>query len=250
MEQRRTKLRPLQRFEWSDLPRRSDESRGGRFHDKEQFAGAIRDIERHRAEIVGGPWAATNLESAGRIAMASLQLEGMNIAEADVVEALLKNGVRGDLRSRQAQLIRNHVAIQLRIELSLRRGEPLKPAMVLGWYISLCTGLPLGGLPLHRMRRLEEVCRRVNSPPMQLESAVNDIARLYCNLISDPLVPSFNGVMVRLVMRYHLGRCSLPQVLLREELAGARDGDEQRAYGAMVMLLEDSVRAQGCAPSA
>lgn len=250
MDQRRMKMRPPQRFEWSDLQRRGLESRGGRSLVKQSLAGAMRDIEKRRSEAISavsesegnGHDIAHDLESAGRIAMASLRLEGIPLAEADVVETLLKSGVRGDLRNRQAQMIRNHVAIQLHIERCLKKRCLLKPAMVLGWYSSLSAGLPMVSLDAGRMRRLEDVCRRVNSPPMQLESAVRDIAQLYCNLISDALVPSFNGVLVRLIMRYHLGRCSLPRVIFREELAGARDGDDQRAYTAMVLLLESSVR--------
>jgi hypothetical protein len=33
-------------------------------------------------------------------------------------------------------------------------------------------------------------------------------------LLSDPFVPSFNGILARLLLQCHIGRCGLPVVVL------------------------------------
>ena len=57
--------------------------------------------------------------------------------------------------------------------------------------------------------RLAALVERMNSPELRLQAGVQQVARLHAQLLADPLVPSFNGILARLLLRYHLGRCGL-----------------------------------------
>jgi hypothetical protein len=48
---------------------------------------------------------------------------------------------------------------------------------------------------------------------LRLAAAIPEIASLHVTLLADPLVPSFNGILSRLLLRYHMGRCNLPAVV-------------------------------------
>lgn len=245
-KQRKENQRPPRspRFAWSDLHHHPDEMRGGRGGSvlpEPDLASLIHQIERRRRRYALPR--REELAFLGKTTLSSLRMEGLQVAEADVVEALLKGGVQGDLRPRRAQLVRNHVAIQFQIERCIRNGVPLKPSAVLGWYASLCSGRPATGIDAGGMSCLEEVCRQVNSPPMQLQAAIADIAALHCRLLQDPLVPSFNGILARLLLRYHLGRCALPSVLFDEQTDQIRQPDQRRIYARLIVLLNDRLAA-------
>lgn len=149
------------------------------------------------------------LEGHARLTAKSLHLDGIPCREERIVDAVLGGGLRGDLRSRPAQLIRNHVAILLRMDLDARHVRPLESSTVLRWYASLCAGLPMPTIDDSRCRRIESVCRQINSPPMQPKPAVEQVFRLYAALLSDPLFPTLNGLMSRLLARCHALRCRL-----------------------------------------
>lgn len=244
MEKAQQFRQPSQHFAFSDLKRRWNEGSGGWRFDDSEFAGALRRVGRKRkGENPKGRQWRERLEEHARTTRASLRLDGLEVGEAAVVEAMVKGGMRCDLRSRLAQMVRTHVAILFRIEQALRRDHSLKPATVLGWYASLCAGLPTPAFDDGRMRRLEQVCRQINSPPMRLRAAVEDVGSLYYRMLQDPLVPSFNGILARLLLRYHLGRCGLPAVSLQEELDRSEMGDEKRMCWRLVMLMEEQLRA-------
>src|SRR5205814_2494563 len=61
--------------------------------------------------------------------------------------------------------------------------------------------------------RIERVVSSINSPQLRLWPAVQEITALHVRLLADPFVPGFNGIMARLLLRYHLGRCGLPPVV-------------------------------------
>lgn len=63
------------------------------------------------------------------------------------------------------------------------------------------------------MDRLQAVAGRISSPRLRLQPAIQDVARVHSRLIADPVVPSFNGILARLMLCYHLGRCGLPPVM-------------------------------------
>lgn len=229
------------RFAFSDL-RRSEAARVNPDITDGGVASALTRIESWRKSISPAAIRHDTLEFHGRVTLVSFRLERMRIGEAEVVECLLKGGVRGDLRSRQAQMVRNHVAILRHIELCLARASSVEPSVVLGWYASLCGGLAATGLDALGMRRLDLVCRQINSPPMRLHAAIADVSSLYSRLLQDPLVHSFNGIFARLLLRYHLGRCGLPQVVFDDETDFDLRRDERRLYRRLVVLLEERLR--------
>jgi hypothetical protein len=104
------------------------------------------------------------------------------------------------------------------IEGTLRNNWPLKSAAVLRWYTSISSGLSTNELGVEKMSRLEQIVRRIDSPQLRLQPSVQEIARTHVELLNDPLFPSFNGILSRLLLRYHLGRCSLPFVIFDEAI--------------------------------
>jgi len=170
-----------------------------------------------------------------RATYASFRLEGLDVSEVEVRESLARGGHNGAggggerpamLRSRQGQRIRNHAAILRRIETDLRDGLALTSEAVVRWYTGIAAGLSIAGLDRASMRRLDEMVRRLNSPQMRTGPAVREIAGTYARLLSDPLVPGFNGILSRLLLRYHMGRCKLPPVVFDAGLDGSlRSGE-------------------------
>ena len=149
-----------------------------------------------------------------RLTVISFRLDGLPVTDTEATEALAGVGGHRPFRSRLSQRIRNHVAILRAIQRSLIHGTTLKVPTVLRWYTSLSCGLSTTRLDEATMDRLHNVVGRISSPRMRLQPAVQDVARLHSQLMNDPLVPSFNGILVRLLLHYHLGRCGLPPVLL------------------------------------
>lgn len=148
-----------------------------------------------------------------RATFSSFRLDGIDLAEQDVVAALAVGRQRQALRSRATQRIRNHISILHHIENAVRIGESLKTQVVIRWYTTVGSGLINSNLADAVMDRLDQVVRRINSPQLRLQAALSDIARLHVLLLSDPLVPSFNGILARLLLRCHLGRVGLPPIV-------------------------------------
>jgi hypothetical protein len=136
--------------------------------------------------------------------------------------------------------IRNHVAILHRIERGLHRGESLKTAAVVRWYTLIASGLSITSLDEPTMGRLDQLVRRINSPHLRLQPAVQEIARLHVQSLADPLVPGFNGILVRLLLRYHLGRCGLPPVVFHSETDGPLLTDETTLLARLLELIDES----------
>jgi hypothetical protein len=143
----------------------------------------------------------------------SFALEGIELTAEQVQDSISHGPAQRKFRSRAAQRVRNHVAILHGIENALRVGEPLKTSAVVRWYTSISSGLSTAGLGAAVMTRLENIARRINSPQLRLQPALQEIVQTHADLLSDPLLPSFNGILSRLLLRYHLGRCALPFVV-------------------------------------
>jgi hypothetical protein len=148
----------------------------------------------------------------------SFRLEGMDVLLHDVHNAIARGAAQRKFRSRAAQRVRNHVAILHSIERSLRKNHTLKTQAVLRWYTSVSSGLSTSELGIERMARLEQLVRRIDSPQLRLQPAIQEIARTHTELLSDPMFPSFNGILARLLLRYHLGRCGLPAIVFDESI--------------------------------
>jgi hypothetical protein len=174
----------------------------------------LRTIERKRRRLIrdGGRWQRLSRPQLLRIALASFRLEGIAIESTLAEDAAATRSRRGGVRTRLAQRLRTHLAILLRIERSLRRVEPLKSGSVLHWYTLLAHGLSTTMLADEKLERLDHFVRRINSPHLRLQPAIQEIVSLHVQALADELVPSFNGMIARLLLHYHLGRCGLPPV--------------------------------------
>ena len=214
---------------------------GGRLRHEVDWPAFLRRVERKR-RLLGksndhGP-------SDAYYAIAtytSFRLEGLEVSEHEVTEALGPN--RTMLRSRQAQRIRNHAAILHHIENDLRENLPLRTEGVVRWYTAISAGLSTTGLDRDAMTRLENMVRRINSPQMRIRAALQEIAMTHSHLLADPLVPAFNGILARLLLRYHLGRCNLPPVMFDPQLDG-RPGTLDELVGRLVQLVDESFEAR------
>jgi hypothetical protein len=171
---------------------------------------------------------------------ASFRLDGMHLPPRDLGAALARGWGVNVFRPRQQQRVRNHVAILRRIERLLRLGDALKSNEVVRWYTSVASGLSTTCLDEPTTVRLEGIVRQVNSPHLRLCPAVQGIARLHGQMLADPVVPSFNGILARLLLRYHLGRCGLPPVLFVPERDGALLLDEPRLLARLLELIDEA----------
>jgi hypothetical protein len=172
--------------------------------------------------------------------LASFRLEGIELNDATTLLALKSGRDRNGFRSRLSMRVRSHVAILHSIERSLHHGEPLKTAAVIRWYTLISSGLSITALDEPTMSRLDQLVRRINSPHLRLQPAVQEIARLHTQSLSDPLVPGFNGILVRLLLRYHLGRCGLPPVVFAPESDGPLLTDESALLARLLELIDES----------
>jgi hypothetical protein len=218
---------------------------GGRSISGADWTSLLRRIERKRRALARAgadtpPGLPANYYV--RATYASFILDGLDVTPdetRDAIEPAPNPTDRPLLRSRQALRMRNHAAILHHVENDLREGLPLTTDGVVRWYVAISAGLSTTGLDHATTRRLEEVVRRVNSPQMRLQAALHEVATAHVRLLADPLVPSFNGILARLLLRYHLGRCKLPAVLFDPAL-DARTANTDATVRRLVELLEQS----------
>ena len=175
-----------------------------------------------------------------RATFSSFRLDGIDISEREVLESLAAGAHRTSLRSRSAQRIRNHASILYHVECSIRLGEALQAPVVMRWYASIGSGLVTAALSDAVMNRLDQVVRRINSPQLRMQAALADIARLHCQLLSDPVVPSFNGILARLLLRYHLGRVGLPPVVFDPNADAPNLLDDTMLLARLLELIDQS----------
>jgi hypothetical protein len=171
----------------------------------------------------------------------------MSIDPADLSVAMARGwATKACPRSRRQQRIRNHVAILHHIERMLGRSISLSVDSVIRWYTSIACGLSIERLDEPMSARLAEIIRQINSPHLRLARAVQSIVRLHRQMLSDPVVPSFNGILARLLMRYHLGRCGLPPVLFVPEQDAGAMNDEGELLGRMLQRIAESYAMMLC----
>jgi len=220
---------------------------GGSGGSSDWFA-LLRRVERKRRLVLRSQHGASptpTIEYYARATYVSFVLDGIDVAEDDVREALghAPAGARPALRSRQGQRLRNHAAILHHVENSLREGQSLTADHAVRWYTAISAGLSMNGLGDVNTARLEDVVRRVNSPQSRLQPALRDIATTHANLLADPLVPGFNGILARLLLRYHLGRCRLPAVMFDPSLDRRLSLETPAMTRRLVELLDQSYDA-------
>jgi hypothetical protein len=208
-----------------------------------EWASWLRSFERKRRLLVRDePRRPRSLPSTYFIhaTYSSFRLDGIDVTEHEVLASLASGPARQSLRSRAAQRIRNHVSILHHIESSIRIGESLKAPVVIRWYTTIGSGLITAALPDAMIDRLDQAVRRINSPQLRLQPALGDIARLHVQLLTDPLAPSFNGILARLLLRYHLGRVGLPPVVFEPEADAPALLDETMLLRRLLQLIDSS----------
>lgn len=170
----------------------------------------------------------------------SFGMDGLPLTPEEFRTAMDRGRVARARRTRSAGRVRNHVAILRRIELLLRRGQPLSGADVIRWYTSIAGGLSAGSIGNATLGRIERIVSSVNSPRLRFRPAVQEIAALHVNLLTDPFAPGFNGILARLLLCYHLGRCGLPPVVFDPETDGRRVLSEVTLVPRLINLLLES----------
>src|SRR5262249_45374026 len=119
-----------------------------------------------------------------------------------------------------------------------RAGATITSQTVLRWYTLISCGLSLAALDEAAMARLENVIRRINSPHFRLQPAITEIAHMHAQVNSDPVVPSFNVLLARRLLQYHLGRCGLPRVIFDANADPTLLKDEPRLLKRILEMVE------------
>jgi hypothetical protein len=228
----------IERLDWQGAGNGAAKSTNG---DGVAWGGWLRSLERKRRLLVRNePPRPRPLPQVyfARATYSSFRLDRIDITEREVLASLSSGHQRQSLRSRAAQRIRNHVSILHHIEPSTRLAASLKSPVVMRWYTTLGSGLVTAGLADATVDRLDHVVRQINSPQLRLQAALVDIARLHVQLLADPLVPSFNGILARLLLRYHLGRVGLPPVVFDPEADAPALLDEAMLLRRLLELID------------
>lgn len=173
--------------------------------------------------------------------LSSFRLDGLSLTAGDVTQALAVRAPSRACRSTTVQRVRNHVAILKHLERTLHRRRPLSAGDVLRWYTSVAGGLSSGAVDDQTAARVGHIVSRVNSPHLRLWPAVQEVAALHVRLLADPFVPGFNGILARLLLRYHLGRCGLPPVVFDPEHDAAALREIKAFLPRLIDLLEASM---------
>lgn len=180
----------------------------------------------------------------------SFALADMNIAADQVYEAVEGSSSRRTFRSRQNQRIRNHIAILHQIESLLQFRRPLSIDSILRWYTSISCGLSTYPLDSAVIARLNNITREISVPQPRLRRAITQIASVHLSILTDPIFPAFNSILARLLLRYHLGRHSLPPVIFDPESDRSRINAPSKFLPLLLSRLEsayDSVLAHSLA---
>jgi hypothetical protein len=175
-----------------------------------------------------------------RLTVSSFNLDGMRVTDAQAAEALAKTPQHHPFRSRLSQRVRNHLAILRSIQRLLARGQSLTVGAVVRWYTSISCGLCTSRLDEPTMDRISAVVSQISSPRLRLQPAVQEIAAVHSDMMIDPLVPSFNGIMTRLLLCYNLGRCGLPSVLFDPTLDQQLLANEAKLLPRLMELIDAS----------
>ncbi|HEY0007151.1 MAG TPA: hypothetical protein VGB55_00365 [Tepidisphaeraceae bacterium] len=213
------------------------------------WAKWLRGIERKRRSVSRQPGTALPAWFNRRATIASFHLEGLEASEADLDDAQVPPHGRRAFRSRPRQRLRNHLAILLSVERAAFKRESLKMEQVLRWYTVISSGLSTSELGLPNMMRIESIVRRINSPQMRLQPAIQEIAKLHCDLLNDPLFPSFNGILTRLLLQVHLTHCGLPPVLFEPHNNTLKQGDAALLLPRLLEMIDQTFDHLAASPS-
>jgi hypothetical protein len=191
-----------------------------------ELAAWSRTVERLRHQKARTP-PAIDHEWVGSFTWSSFRLDGILMPRDHVSLALGHRSRQREFRSRLGQRVRNHAGILLRLDRQMRRNIPLRAEQVIAWYVGISSGLSTTALAACKSERVAQVVGRINAPNFRLGLAVHDIAALHLDILRDELVPGFNGILARLLLIAHLGRCGLRPIVLDPDQTGF---DDDRAF--------------------
>jgi hypothetical protein len=143
----------------------------------------------------------------------SFALDGISLTLNEVSRSVSHRQSVRAFRSRSYQRVRNHVALLYSAERLILLQRPLTRELILRWYASISNGLCTTMLAPAKLARVDAVARQINSPKAKLHAAIADASELHLALLRDELVPSFNGILSRLLLHVHLARSGLFPVL-------------------------------------
>lgn len=173
-----------------------------------------------------------------RATAASFRLEGIEVGPDSIVAEVIASRARRRMRPRADQRLRNHAAALLCVERLLRTGQSLQVANVLRWYTSVSAGLSTTMLAGPKLDRLTTVVSQVNTPHQRIAAAMREIIELHLSILRDELVPSFHGILARLLLHFHLGRCGLRPMVPDFDLG--RPADPRDLLRRVVTRIEES----------
>lgn len=145
---------------------------------------------------------------------ASFRIDGIPVTVEQVTRALGHQQAVRAFRSPLSNRLRAHAAILRCIERIVAADKPLRATHLYRWYAGLSAGLSAGAGIGDDAGRASEVVARANLPTSRLSTALADVLQLYDDIMSRPIVPSYNGIIARLVLNLHLGRCGLLPVIV------------------------------------
>ncbi|HMO26104.1 MAG TPA: hypothetical protein PKB10_07525, partial [Tepidisphaeraceae bacterium] len=74
----------------------------------------------------------------------------------------------------------------------------------------------------------------------RLQPAVQEIVSMHVQALADELVPSFSGIIARLLLHYHLGRCGLPPIAFDAATDGPLLLNEPQLLGRILTRIDES----------
>lgn len=145
---------------------------------------------------------------------ASFHIDGIAVTLDQVTRALgHRQSVRA-FRSPTSHRLRVHAAMLRCCERMILQRRPLRGIQLYRWYAGLSAGLGVARGSPDQSRRFEDVVARVNFSTPSLSFAVGQSVTLYNELLAEPIVPSYNGILARLLLNLHLGRSGLLPVII------------------------------------
>ncbi|MGE5610602.1 MAG: hypothetical protein ACM359_15235 [Bacillota bacterium] len=176
------------------------------------------------------------------LTVSSFRMDHLRISEREVGEAFGCGAEGRAFRIRPILRIRNHAAILIHMDRMVRRGQELRAETAVRWYTSISCGLSTAQVEASQLERLEACLRRMNVPRLRLRAAVAEIAGVHVELLRDPVFPGFNGIVARLLLQYHLGRCGLPPVVFDAERDRGGMAEQETLVPRLMRLIAESCR--------
>jgi hypothetical protein len=191
----------------------------------------LRLIEQARARLPRSAWSMPRPFLVDATS-ASFRIDGIPVTVGQVTRALgHRQSVRA-FRSSLSHRLRMHAAILCGLERLLANDAPLQSGHLMSWYAGLSAGHGTAVGVAEDARRAAAIVARVNAPTPRLAAAIPEVVALYTEVIGNPIVPSYNGIVARLLMHVHLGRCGLLPVIVEPP----DDGFARRALDAATLL--------------